>query len=114
MNVTEILGTIEPCGEPSKGRDDWIRLIDDHASLSRSPPRAGSNPFTKKPMEFHGHRDSARVTLGNVAIGAIYWAMDGSRCLVVNSNAGSESDVITIARGVAAQLGWRYIERRGV
>jgi hypothetical protein len=57
----------------------------------------GINPFTKKPMEFHGHPDSARVTLADAEIGAIYWAMDGSRCLVVNSNAGSEGEVITIA-----------------
>jgi hypothetical protein len=110
----ELLGTIEPQGEPTKGRDDWIRIVATHAQLSPFPSRMGINPFTKGPMEFKAKPDTARVLTAQGEIGSIYWALDDSRRLVVNAAAGTESEVESVARAVAAELGWQYARQRSV
>lgn len=114
MPLMQPLGTIEPLGELITGRDDWIRVVAEHAQLSPFPARMGINPFTKGPMEFKAKPDTARVVTAQGEIGSIYWALDDSRRLVVNSAAGKESEVESIARAVAAELGWQFTRQRGV
>lgn len=113
MPLMQPLGTIEPQGEPIKGRDEWIRVVAAHAQLLPFPSRMGINPFTKGPMEFKAKPDTAKVLTAQGEIGSIYWALDDSRRLVVNSAAGSETEVESIARDVAAELGWQFTRQRG-
>jgi hypothetical protein len=114
MPLTQLLGTIEPQGEFIKGRDDWIGVVAEHAQLSPFPARMGIDPFSKGPMEFKAKPDTARVLTAQGEVGSIYWALDDSRRLVVDSAAGSESEFESIARTVAAELGWQFTRQRGV
>jgi hypothetical protein len=105
----ESLGTIEPIVDSLAGRPEWISLIDDHPQLCRAPDKVGINPFTRAPLTFKAHPDYARVLKNGSAIGAIHWAMDDSRCLVVLAEPGAEIAVAEAAEEVATHLGWRFV-----
>jgi hypothetical protein len=105
----EFLGTIEPeNGAAADGRE-WIALIDAHASLSPAQPRPGINAVTKEPLLYQPTPDYAQITVDGTAIGAIHWAMDDSRRLVLWSLPTTRIPVIDIAQEVAASLGWKLL-----
>ena len=105
----ELLGKIEPGDDPATGKPQWAELIKAHPQLSRRPPKTGINPFTKRPMEFKPHPYDAEVEIEGRTIGAIHWAMDDSRRLIVWSDVGSEISVRAVAEDVASRLGWRFV-----
>jgi hypothetical protein len=107
----ESLGIIVPDGDRTSGRPEWIGLIDVHPQLSCPPAKVGINPFTRAPLTFKAGSDYARVLLSGGQIGAIHWAMDDSRCLVVWSEPGSEASVRDVAEEIAKQLGWRFVQK---
>jgi hypothetical protein len=105
----ELLGTIEPNNGATVSKSEWIALIAVHPSLAQSAPRQGINPFTKEPVMYKPAPDSARVMADGAAVGAMHWAMDDSRRLVVWSLPTTREHVMGIARDVASDLGWRFL-----
>jgi hypothetical protein len=104
---TELLGTIEPDNGAVAGRKEWIALIEAHPCLSPGQPRQGINPFTKEPVIYKPRADYAQVTVDGAKVGAIHWAMDESRRLILWSLPMARVQSIDIAQQVAARLGWR-------
>ena len=83
------IGSIKPVAPTQSGHYDRVCTIDSHPVLSRSPERAGINPFTKAPAAYKA-------------------AADESRILVVWSGIDARTAVAVVARKVASRLGWRY------
>ena len=105
-----LLGTVEPNADAAGDRSDWIRLIEGHPQLSSVPQDVQiTNPFTRRPELPTPNPDAADVLKEAKQIGSIYWAMDGSRSLVVTSHPGCEGQVREVAEDVAARLGWRLV-----
>ena len=109
--TTELVGTIEPESGSSAGKDEWSALIAAHPALAQSAPKQGTNPFSRKPMVFRPSPDAAIVVVDGTKIGAIHWAMDDSRQLIVWSEAETKIRVVAIASDVASRLGWRFVAR---
>jgi hypothetical protein len=105
----ELLGAIEPGDHPATGKPQWAELINAHPQLSSGPAKAGINPFTKRPMEFKPSPYHGSVEIAGRKVGAIHWAMDDSRRLIVWSDAGSETPVRAVAEDVASRLGWHFV-----
>jgi len=109
--TTELVGTIEPESGSSAGKDEWIALIAAHSALAQVAPKQGTNPFSREPMVFTPRPDAAIVVVDGTKIGAIHWAMDDSRQLIVWSEAETKIRVVAIASDVASRLGWRFVAR---
>ena len=107
--TTELVGTIEPESGSSAGKDEWIALIAAHSALAPGAPTQGTNPFSRKPMVFEPSPDAAIVVVDGTKIGAIHWAMDDSRQLIVWSEAEAKVRVVAIASDVASRLGWCFV-----
>jgi hypothetical protein len=105
----DILGSIETTDSDTAFREAWIALIGAHSSLTPIPPREGINPFTRKPLRFVPHRETARVVEGETPIGHIHWAEDGTNRLVVWSETSAATRVTAVANEIAARLGIRFI-----
>lgn len=105
----ELIGTIEPDNGATADRNEWIALIEAHSCLSLGKPRQGINPFTKEPFIYKPAPDYAQITVDGTKVGAIHWAMDESRRLVLWSLPTARIQVIDIAQEVAATLGWRLL-----
>jgi hypothetical protein len=104
-----LFSTIEPNDSAVADRPDWLRLIDSHPHLGRVSDVSGINPFTKRPMIFKSNPDGAQVRVKSSVVGSIHWAMDGSRKLIVWSEAGAEVAVQRIAIDIATRLGWNFV-----
>ena len=109
--TAELVGTIEPESGSSAGKDEWIALIAVHPALARGAPKQGTNPFSREPMVFSPSPEAAIVVVDGTQIGAIHWAMNDSRQLIVWSEAEARNRVIAIASDVASRLGWRFVAR---
>ena len=109
--TAELVGTIEPESGSFAGKDEWIALIAAHSALASSAPKQGMNPFSGKPMVFSPSPDAASVVVDGTRIGAIHWAMNDSRQLIVWSEAEAKIRVVAIASDVASRLGWRFVAR---
>jgi len=109
--TTELLGTIEPESGSSAGKDEWIALIAAHSALASSAPKQGTNPFSREPMVFSPSPEAAIVVVDGTKIGAIRWAMNDSRQLIVWSEPEAKIRVLAIASDVASRLGWRFVAR---
>lgn len=107
--ATDLLGTIEPGLDSAAGKDEWIALIGVHSALALYEPKQGINPFTKAPMLFKPHPDTARVVVEGTQVGSIHWAMDDSRRLVVWAEPAAKAGVVAIANEVASRLGWCFV-----
>jgi hypothetical protein len=60
-------------------------------------------------MEFTPNPYRSEVEIEGREIGAIHWAMDDSRRLVVWSNVGEEIPVRAVAEDVASRLRWHFV-----
>jgi hypothetical protein len=109
--TTELVGTIEPESGSSAGKDEWIALIAAHSALASSAPKQGTNPFSREPMVFSPSPEAAIVVVDGTKIGAIRWAMNDSRQLIVWSEPEAKIRVLAIASDVASRLGWRFVAR---
>ena len=109
--TTELVGTIEPESGSSAGKDEWSALIAAHSALAQSAPKQGTNPFSREPLVFRPSPYAASVVVDGTEIGAIHWAMDDSRQLLVWSEAEAKIRVVAIASDVASRLGWRFVAR---
>lgn len=107
--TSEFVGTIEPDTGSLAGKNEWIALIGVHSALALYEPKQGINPFTKAPISFKPHPDTARVVVDGVQVGSIHWAMDDSRRLVVRAERAAIARVIAIANDVASRLGWCFV-----
>lgn len=107
----ELIGTIEPETGSLAGKNEWIALIGVHYALSVYEPKHGINPFTKTPILFRPHPDTARVVVDGTQVGSIHWAMDDSRRLVVWAETAAIARVTDVANDVAVKLGWQFIAR---
>ena len=104
------LGSIaSPPDPPGIDREQWIDLIVAHPNVVRFKDREGINPFTRAPMIFRAHTDSARVIIDGAEVGTMSWAQDGSHQIMVD---GDPTLVEPVAFEVASKLGGIY--RRGV
>ena len=112
--TTDLLGTIEPSPDSDAGKNEWIALIGVHSALALYEPKQGINPFTKAPILFKPHPDTARVIVDGSQVGSIHWAMDDSRRLVVWAETAAKSRVIAIANDVASRLGWCFLAHNEV
>lgn len=99
---------IEPDHGASADQGEWIMLIGAHASLAPGAAQQGISPFTKQPHLFKPAPDYTHVMLDGTKVGAIHWAMDGSRRLVVWSVEVARTHVADVAQDVASRLGWRF------
>ena len=77
-------------------------------------PRPGLDPFVREPMLYKPAPEAATVMSDGAAVGAMHWAMDDSRRLVVWSRPTSRGHVMGVARDVAADLGWRILSNTDV
>jgi hypothetical protein len=111
--TTELVGTIDPDPGALTGKDEWIALIAMHPALASVAPKQGTNPFRRTPMVFNPSPDAATVLADGVKIGAIHWAMNESRQLVVWSEGEVKTAVIAIATDVASRLGCRFVAYQG-
>ena len=110
--TTELVGTIEPESGSSAGKDEWIALIAAHSALAQGAPKQGTNPFSREPMVFRPSPLAAIVVVDGTKIGAIHWAMDDSRQLIVwSEEAEAKIRVVAIASDIASRLGWRFVAR---
>jgi hypothetical protein len=102
-----IVAVLESIGdEPSISDSGWEALIEDHPALRRPPPRAGINPWTKKPITLPARTDLAIVVDDGRELGSIEWAQDGSRILLARPERASARDaLVQVARDVAWRLG---------
>ena len=91
--------------------DKWIALIKSHGALANVPPRKGINPFTHQPCEYKASSSTALVQKGGADIGSIYWAMDGSPMLIVQSQEDSVDTVVSIAEEIASSLGGQFVRQ---
>jgi hypothetical protein len=110
---TELVGTIDPEPDSLTGKDEWIALIATHSALASVAPKQGTNPFGRKPMVFSPSPDAATVHVDGTKVGAIHWAMNDSRQLIVWSEGEAKTRVIAIATDVASRLGWRFVAYEG-
>ena len=109
--TTELVGTIEPEPGSLAGKDEWIALISAHSALASVAPKQGTNPFSRKPMVYSPSPDAATVVVDGTTIGAIHWAMNDSRQLIVWSEPEVKNRLVVIASDVASRLGWRFVAR---
>jgi len=109
--TTELVGTIEPEPGSLAGNDEWIALISAHSALASVAPKQGTNPFSRKPMVYSPSPDAATVVVDGTTIGAIHWAMNDSRQLIVWSEPEAKNRLVVIASDVASRLGWRFVAR---
>ena len=105
-----LLGRIEVVPESSAiDSGKWLALIDSHGSLGRLPGHLGINPFTRKPIEYKAPASTAAIRISEAEVGSIFWAMDGTPCLIVQAEEGSAEAVAHIAEEVATALGARFV-----
>ena len=109
--TTELVGTIEPEPGSLAGKDEWIALNSAHSALASVAPKQGTNPFSRKPMVYSPSPDAATVVVDGTTIGAIHWAMNDSRQLIVWSEPEAKNRLVVIASDVASRLGWRFVAR---
>jgi hypothetical protein len=110
----DLLGKIEPDAGVGSGKAEWHHVIDAHPQLSRGQAKEGINPFDGKPHLYTANPYAAAVMIDGRDVGAIDWAIDNSRLLVVWSAAGAEEKVIGVAMDVAARLGWHFVRSKAV
>ena len=60
-------------------------------------------------MVFSPRPDAAIVVVDGTQIGAIHWAMNDSRQLIVWSEPEAKIRVVAVASDVASRLGWRFV-----
>jgi hypothetical protein len=89
-----------------------MQLIDSHPALRHVPPHTGINPFTREPWEYNAPASTAQITVEGTRVGAIEWAMDGSRYLLVHAAEGRVDFVESVATDVATTLGACFVRIR--
>jgi hypothetical protein len=62
-------------------------------------------------MVYSPSPDAAIVVVDGIEIGAIHWAMNDSRQLIVWSGPEAKNRVVVIASDVASRLGWLFVAR---
>jgi hypothetical protein len=105
----ELLGTIEPGDGAAADRKEWNAVIAAHSFLSPGQPQQGVNPFTREPLTYKPAPDYALIIVDGAKVGAIHWAMDDSRRLVLWSIPTARIQVIDTAQDVASRLGWHLL-----
>jgi hypothetical protein len=101
--VSEPIAAIvrEPGGIPL---DDWLNEIAHNPALRTKKPVAGTNPFTRQPMEYR-RPYAAHVSVDGTDVGSMVW--EANHILMW----GNLVAVAPIARAVAARLNARFLLR---
>jgi hypothetical protein len=104
------LGQIQAVpGSSAIDSSKWLALIDSHSALEHTPARKGVNPFTREPCEYKAPASTASVRIEGARVGSIFWAMDGSPCLIVQAEEHSAEAVANIAEQIAKALGGQFV-----
>lgn len=105
--VMEFVGIIQSKPDPPGiDRSAWMALVKARNDLLLPQPRAGVNPFTKKPVMFDPPKDSANVFVNEQHVGSFHWSQNEENVISVW---GDLAHVRPIAEGIARELGGVFL-----